>query len=419
MEPGRRLGVERMADLRNHEVARGLRWGALAALFAVSPITFAQEVATGELYVEASEAGARVYIDGEQVEGVTPLMVSDIAAGSHEVVVTTGCGRAEAQVDVRAGLIERLDLTLEEGLGELRLSSMPGNAEVTLGGESMGSTPIILRDLACGAHEVTLSADGYVDSIEQVEVESFQSTRHHVMLRPRVYGDLVVSVNPLDTEVWVDGELYAVGPVTVENLLAGEHWIGVRLEGYVDKDFRMDIEGEVVQRLEVTMDEVEPMGDYYALPVPIENGEPRPPGETPEANDVEPSSPPPATPMVDDSEPVANPADAPAPVAASGGDTSARGLGLKVGVTAVGLGSGIWGLVQYGTALDAYQRYLDVPDDSVADEIYQDEVLPARTSAMVFGGLGVATLGVAAYLWMDDGVSVSVDDRGFYLHGSW
>jgi hypothetical protein len=115
----------------------------------------------GELVVQSRPTAARVTIDGED-KGVTPVTVP-LSPGAHTMEVRAG--RAEPRVitlQIRAGVqtaqyVELLGVAMT---GALEVRSDPGKARVTILGQYRGVTPLTIRDLPPGEHEVVLEANG-------------------------------------------------------------------------------------------------------------------------------------------------------------------------------------------------------------------------------------------------------------------
>lgn len=115
----------------------------------------------GELVVQSRPVAARVSVDGEE-RGVTPLTLK-LPSGAHVLEVQSG--KSEPRViplTIQAGVqtaqyIELQNVALTGGL-DVR-SDLPG-ARVTIDGQNRGTTPVTVRDLAPGEHQVVLEAGG-------------------------------------------------------------------------------------------------------------------------------------------------------------------------------------------------------------------------------------------------------------------
>jgi hypothetical protein len=138
----------------------------------------------GEVVVHSRPAAARVTIDGED-RGVTPLTVA-LGPGAH--VVEVRVGRSEPRVipvDVRDGIQHSLYVELQSvaTVGGLDVRTDGATARVSVDGRARGTTPLSLRDLAPGDHEVVLEAGR-------------QRVRQTVRIEPGVTSQLVVPMGP-------------------------------------------------------------------------------------------------------------------------------------------------------------------------------------------------------------------------------
>ena len=115
----------------------------------------------GELVVQSRPVAARVSIDGEE-RGVTPLTIA-LPSGAHVLEVQSG--KSEPRViplTIQAGVQTAQDIELQNVAltGGLEIRSDPGGAKVTIDGQVRGSTPLTIRDLAPGDHQIVLEGGG-------------------------------------------------------------------------------------------------------------------------------------------------------------------------------------------------------------------------------------------------------------------
>lgn len=100
--------------------------------------------------------GARVYIDGEEQTGTTPLALR-LWAGRHSVVAERdGYERTERPVVVLEGTPSDIELALPaiEAPGRLRLTNLPSGARAMVDGEVVGEGEV---ELPAGVHAVELT----------------------------------------------------------------------------------------------------------------------------------------------------------------------------------------------------------------------------------------------------------------------
>jgi hypothetical protein len=138
---------------------------------ASEPATRAEDVAAfGSLSVSSSADGASVYLDGELV-GAAPVTREDIPAGRHRVrVESSGHEPFETDVRVRAGKRAKIEATLDLLAPSLRVESDVPGATVFLDRNYVGTTPVDIKEMSPGEHQLTVSADGYDMYAETVSV---------------------------------------------------------------------------------------------------------------------------------------------------------------------------------------------------------------------------------------------------------
>jgi hypothetical protein len=113
----------------------------------------------GELVIQTRPVAARVTIDGEE-RGITPYSVN-LSPGPH--ILEVRVGRSEPRVipvQIRAGVQSGMYVELQSvaTVGALDVRSDPARARVTVDGQSRGTTPVVIRDLPPGDHEVVIEA---------------------------------------------------------------------------------------------------------------------------------------------------------------------------------------------------------------------------------------------------------------------
>ena len=125
---------------------------------------------TGSLMVTANLDGASVYVNATSV-GSAPYEDADIRVGSHEVKVTK-----EGYVDyveivrIRPGKRAELRASLKLLPPSLRIVSDVAGATVFLDRNYVGTTPVDIKAVEPGEHQLTVSADGYDMYTETVSV---------------------------------------------------------------------------------------------------------------------------------------------------------------------------------------------------------------------------------------------------------
>ncbi len=116
---------------------------------------------TGTVVVNTDPAGAAVVIDGE-AHGATPVTAT-LKTGPHTIELSTKDGvRRTMTVNVTAN--QQLSQFIEmpkaaAGTGDLQVRTDPPGAKVVVDGQTRGTSPVTVKDLAPGSHVVVLQND--------------------------------------------------------------------------------------------------------------------------------------------------------------------------------------------------------------------------------------------------------------------
>lgn len=128
----------------------------------------------GSLQVRSNVEGATVYLDGNSV-GQAPYRGEEIPAGRHRVrVEKEGYQPFESDVRVQGGDLAELSAKLELFPASLRIVSDVPGATVFLDRNYVGTTPVDVKAISPGEHELTVSAQGY-----DMHAETLNVTKGH------------------------------------------------------------------------------------------------------------------------------------------------------------------------------------------------------------------------------------------------
>ena len=153
---------------------------------------------TGQASITSTNPGSKVLIDGRQM-GKTPLTVSDLLPGKHEVTVEGESGSVSTMLIVEAGETTELDVPVYAGWVSV-LS--PVQLEILLDGKLIGSTEIEKLMLKAGKHTLQLENEtlGYKSTVD-VRVRPGATTSVSVVPKAPVTVEA-----PEGTELSINGE---------------------------------------------------------------------------------------------------------------------------------------------------------------------------------------------------------------------
>jgi len=169
--------------------------------------------ATGTLELSTNPDGVAVMIDGTN-RGTTPLSVT-LSPGAHVVELVTDTDRRKVPVTIKAGthMSQFLELPRTSvGLGDLQVRTDPSKAKVTVDGHFWGRSPVTVKGLTPGTHQIVLENEsGSFSDDVVIEAGATASLVVPMATKPQTVGANVsgwVAINaPADVQVYEGGRL--------------------------------------------------------------------------------------------------------------------------------------------------------------------------------------------------------------------
>ena len=357
----------------------------------------------GAIFVKATE-GATIYLDGEAQPEAAPTMIREVPAGTHQITVLDGCDGAQDEVRVEPGTIARSELSLSVADGDVILTVSPDDADVRIDGNK---PPRGGLELGCGEHAWEASADGYHEGVGTFFVQPFLETEVTIALEAMTWGSLVVDVVPYDAAIALDGDEVGEGPMTVDDLPAGSHQVTAAAEGYLPQSWDFEVEGDEVVTWTVRLE----AGVAPPPPPPEPEPEPAPEPEPETVAEAEPLEPDPVeeAPAAREEDPAAaEPPREPERETGSGGRVVAN-----VAVTSLTVGLGAGAAWYYAEAKSAWAFYDLQTNKQIAEQVYQEQVLPLRNKTYGLAGAAVAGAVASTVMWVTTDFSSDATVVGF------
>ena len=168
----------------------------------------------GELFIESSEGGAKIEIDGKVIPGVTPLSLSGFPAGNHEIVVRKGAYAGTEKIVLKPNAAVRISIPMQLDKGFLKVISTPAGASIFLIPTSMsvgaqlsrgevketGRTPYQCDSIEPGEYWLLLREKDYSESYRKISIASNQLT---------TFADTLVKACRYVTFTYAISQLYA------------------------------------------------------------------------------------------------------------------------------------------------------------------------------------------------------------------
>ena len=168
----------------------------------------------GEISITSEPPGATVLL-GTEEKGKTPLKLSDLAFGKHQLTLKLKgyqdlVQEIELNENQSALEIPAVLQTAVEKLGILVIESNPPGADIGIGTRVIGQTPKKLEKTKVGKYNIVLRKEGYIDYTETVRVKEGETIAVKAELKevPKV---VVEAPKPVEPEV-KPGMLVTLGP---------------------------------------------------------------------------------------------------------------------------------------------------------------------------------------------------------------
>lgn len=196
--------------------------------------------------------GAEILLDDEPTGAVTPATIEALA-GEHEIRLKRSGYKSHRQ-RILVAAEEQVTLptyTLEQADGTINVTTRPAGAGVTLNGEFQGESPVELAVRSGTSYRIQVFKAGYQSVERSVRLRSGEALDLSLPLT-RQMGDVLVSVEPPEAEIFVDGTRRGRGTEKL-SLPTMAHDLAVRLDGYAGYETRITPKAGLVQEVKVRL----------------------------------------------------------------------------------------------------------------------------------------------------------------------
>ncbi len=189
----------------------------------------------GSISISSTLPGAEVYLEGKFVGKTSrgkPLVVKDLLEGRYDLkLIRGGYYDWEGRIVVQAKMDRSVKVSLIAKPGSMNISSEPDGAKIFLDNTFVGITPMSLKKVAEGEHEIRLVKLNYEPWTRKVVVRSFQPTDVKTTLEVSP-GMLSVNSSPPGADIYLKGKFVAKTPHILSNITPGEVVLRVEKKGY-------------------------------------------------------------------------------------------------------------------------------------------------------------------------------------------
>lgn len=188
---------------------------------------------SGHILVATNPTGAEIYLNDQQV-GVSPYQGRNIA-GSYQLRVKYPLYHDHVeQFELREGETVTLPtIELKPRFGYYLVESAPAGAEVWIDGKKEGVTPMARKQIGSGQHSLVVRLTDYYEHKETFSVTDGETKSFSLKLK-EAFGSLVVTSDPTEASVFVDGKEVGKTPFTQPRFPSGIYELRLAKELYAD-----------------------------------------------------------------------------------------------------------------------------------------------------------------------------------------
>lgn len=188
------------------------------------------------------EPGGATLTLNEREQYPTPVRLRDLQPGEYRWTLTAPASEPlEGSFTFERGRNLLLTPTLESSAGKMSISSRPEGAEVFLDGQLAGVTPLELKDVAPGVHQVLFDLKGQAAVLRTVDTTDGSKGEVDVRL-PDSGASLVVRTPSADAVVRLNGVKVGAGrKVRLPELERGRYTLEVTAPGQQAAETRIEV----------------------------------------------------------------------------------------------------------------------------------------------------------------------------------
>lgn len=205
-----------------------------------------------DVTVSTDPAGAAIFLDNEPTGATTPATIEALA-GEHEIRVKLA-GHREHRQRILVAAEEQVTLptfTLKQADGLINVVTQPAGAGVTLNGAFQGESPLELAVRSGARYRIQVFKAGYQSAERAVSLEAGEERELSIGLS-RQMGDVLVTVDPPEAEIYVNGQRRGSSTTTL-SLPTVAHDLSVRLPGYAGYETSITPKAGLVQEVKVRL----------------------------------------------------------------------------------------------------------------------------------------------------------------------
>ena len=192
----------------------------------------------GSLHITSNPDGADCILDGQR-KGITPLVLNNVGTGNHKLEINkSGYNNLVEDIKIEDEKTFEKTYNLSSSFGTIGIMAKP-DADIFIDGKLVGNKKYS-GQLNEGLHTIEVRKDHYISDIRTITIEKEQQYPISITLKPKL-GILSIKCDPADAIVTLDNETVGKTPVTLNNILEGEHILKIEKDEYRPYEKRIKI----------------------------------------------------------------------------------------------------------------------------------------------------------------------------------
>ncbi len=200
--------------------------------------------------------GAQIYVDNKFIGTLPYKEDKKWASGEYAISITNGelYKTYNDKFKITRSRTTILKPQLEYNAAEIRLT-VDADAQIFLDHQLLG-TREWRGPLKAGKYEVECRADKHVPTFKTITVVANKAQDIHLEAPKPITGELSITSSPLNAEIKIDGKVVGTTPMTIRDLIIGEHTIELSLKNHKSekRDFEI-LEGKTCE-MNITLSDI-------------------------------------------------------------------------------------------------------------------------------------------------------------------
>lgn len=204
-------------------------------------------------------AGAQIFVDDKLVGTVPYKSERKWKYGEYRLAITNGdlYKTYNATFAIEKGKTTTLTPRLESNVAETQIRVVE-NAEIYIDKRRVG-TGTWKGPLKEGRYEVEARKERHKSTLKTITVKADEAQDIVLDAPTPITGKLMVSSSPLDAEIMVDGKAVGVTPMTISELIIGEHTVTLSRKNHKSETRQVKIEEGKATELNIELSDMAEM----------------------------------------------------------------------------------------------------------------------------------------------------------------